>query len=233
MKLGIIPARGGSKRIPKKNIKDFLGKPIIAYSIETALSSDLFDEIMVSTDDEEIAEVSLSFGAKVPFLRSAKNSNDFATTSDVIREVIFEYQKKKIEFDFVCCIYATAPLIMNIDLCEGFKIIENNKWDFVFSATKFEFPIYRSLKLDKNNSIEMNYPEHLNTRSQDLPIMYHDAGQFYWGKSEAWQLSKKIFSGQSTIIELPTWRVQDIDTLEDWEITEYKFQYMNSKRNFI
>lgn len=226
MKVAIIPARGGSKRIPRKNIKLFFGLPIIAYSIKAAQESNLFDRIIVSTDDPEIAQISKRYGAEIPFLRPAKLSDDFTTTGEVISHAIEELQKEGEKIDLVCCIYATAPFIQIRDLKESYQLLVNNDADFAFSATSFPFPIQRAIKLNERNQVEMFQPENLLTRSQDLEEAYHDAGQFYWGKAEAYLENKPVFSPQSCAILLPRERVQDIDTPEDWKRAEIMFQVL-------
>ncbi|NUF65232.1 pseudaminic acid cytidylyltransferase [Acinetobacter bereziniae] len=217
MNLAVIPARGGSKRIPHKNIKFFLGKPMIAWSIEAALSSGIFDEVWVSTDDIEIAEISKRYGAKVPFIRPDKISDDFSTTADVMAHAVGYYKNEFLNIpDLVCCIYATAPFISIKDLLEGAKSIKKDDLDYVFSATKFSFPIQRALKIKKDGKIDMISPSFYQKRSQDCEEYWHDAGQFYWGKSSAWLEKKDIFLSDSGIVSLPNYRVQDIDTLDDW-----------------
>ncbi len=217
MNLAVIPARGGSKRIPRKNIKFFFGKPMIAWSIEAALNSGIFDEVWVSTDDIEIAEISKRYGAKVPFIRPDKISDDFSTTADVMAHAVGYYKNELLNIpDLVCCIYATAPFISIKDLLEGAKSIKKDDLDFVFSATKFSFPIQRALKIKKDGKIDMISPSFYQKRSQDCEEYWHDAGQFYWGKSSAWLEKKDIFLSDSGIISLPNYRVQDIDTLDDW-----------------
>ena len=221
--LAIIPARGGSKRIPRKNIKDFLCKPIIAYSIEAALNSELFDEVMVSTDDNEIAEVALKYGAKVPFSRSNKNSGDFSTTMDVIKEVISEYKIKfNADFENGCCIYPTAPLVKIDHLKNGFNKLISNDYSTVFSAVEFSYPIWRGLSINEDSIATMIWPQYLNDRSQDMQIVYHDAGQWYWFKTK--ELTESFFSGKSAIIKLDENEVQDIDNLTDWKIAELKYR---------
>ncbi len=221
----IIPARGGSKRIPKKNIKLFLGKPIISYSIELALKSNLFDEIMVSTDDDEIAEIAIKNGAVVPFYRSSKNSNDFATTLDVIDEVVKEYASINKSFKNICCIYPTAPLIQIKDLVNGYEILSKNREiDVVYPITTFSYPILRSVILDKLGNIKMRWPEFEKTRSQDLQVAYHDCGQWYWHSSES--LTKRNFSIIKPVI-LDGLHVQDIDNEEDWNFAELKYKIIN------
>ncbi|MCW7471404.1 pseudaminic acid cytidylyltransferase [Leptospira kanakyensis] len=228
--LAVIPARGGSKRIPKKNIRIFNGKPMIAYSIEAAKSSGVFDRIVVSTDDEEIAVIAKEYGAEVPFVRPEHLSNDFAATTEVIAHCTQFYIDRGETPTEVCCIYATAPLVLPDDLRRGYEIIKTNEWQYVFSATSFGFPIFRSIKTKEDGSVEMFYPEHFKTRSQDLPEAYHDAGQFYWGKPEAWLEGKQIFDKWSTIVLLPRWRVQDIDTMEDWERAEMLYNAINNQK---
>ena len=223
-KLCIIPARGGSKRIPRKNIKKFCGKPIIAYSIEAALKSNLFDEVMVSTDDKEIKEVALKYGATVPFMRSNQNSDDFSGTVDVIIEVIKNYNIPIENNINICCLYPTAPLISVDSIKFGFELLINENYDTVFSVTKFSFPIQRALKIDKNQKVSMIWPENMAKRSQDLPFTYHDAGQFYWMSSKSIMRSKKLYSKNSGVIILSEMNVQDIDTIEDWELAELKMK---------
>jgi len=223
-RLAIIPARGGSKRIPRKNIKNFHGKPIIAYSIETAIKSGLFDEVMVSTDDEEIKIISLEYGAKVPFLRSENTSNDTATTLEVIREVLESYKKEDRTFDEVCCIYPTAPLMKSSHLTAGLDLLENEIAS-VFPVVPFSFPILRSLKVDEDNFVSMNWPEYSHTRSQDLPAAYHDAGQWYWLRPEL--ISNSLYSDNSKVIILSEMEVQDIDNESDWKMAEVKWEMGN------
>ena len=229
MNIAIIPARGGSKRIPRKNIKLFCNKPIIAYSIETAIKSNLFDRIIVSTDDHEIAEVSKSYGAEIPFIRSDSLSNDYATTHEVIGDSISRIKMNKNDIDNICCIYATAPLIKIEDLCSGLDKIEKEKWDVVFAAAKFSYPIFRSFKIKSTGGLDMIFPDHYFSRSQDLDHVYHDAGQFYWAKSNYWLTKQVKFNDKMSIIEIPSWRTQDIDTEDDWLRAE--ILYSNLKSN--
>jgi N-acylneuraminate cytidylyltransferase len=225
--IAIIPARGGSKRIPRKNIKLFSGKPIIAYSIELASQSGLFDEIMVSTDDDEIAQVAKEFGASVPFLRSAQNANDFATTADVILEVLYAYETRGQHFDFACCIYPTSPLLKSTSLHDGFELLLNQSYDTVFPVVAFSYPIWRSLKVaPENGKVEMFWPENKHKRSQDLPKAYHDAGQFYWLNVHTFLNEPLLYSSNSGVIELSEVEVQDIDTLVDWQLAELKVQLL-------
>ena len=224
-KIAIIPARGGSKRISKKNIKDFLGKPIIAYSIEVALKSNLFDEVIVSTDNNEIAEIAKKYGAKVPFIRSDKNSDDFATTYDVIEEVLDWYSNNNINIETACCIYATAPFITNDLLVKAEKKLTFNKFDTVFPVTRFGFPIQRAIKMsDENGKMDLFQPKHLNSRSQDLEPAFQDAGQFYFFKPDAILEKKKVWTDNSGIIEIDELLAQDIDTETDWKLAELKYQ---------
>ena len=219
----IIPARGGSKRIPRKNIKDFLGKPIIAYSIEMALETELFEEVMVSTDDSEIAEIAESYGAKIPFLRSNETSNDYATTASVIREVVKMYKNIGREFDSVCCLYPTAVLANSADICEGYELL--NEVDIVLPVTEFSFPPLRSFHVNEKGLAEYRYPEHVNTRSQDLEPWYHDAGQWYWYQIKCFEKELEIY--ERKVIKLSNTRVQDIDNMDDWRQAELKFQTLD------
>ena len=225
-RIAIIPARQGSKRIPGKNIKLFLGKPIIGYSIQAAFKSDLFDEVMVSTDSEEIAEISRKLGANVPFLRSAQTSDDFTGIAEVILEVLNNYELKERTFDYLCCIFPTAPLITEKHLKEGFKLLIDNNFDSVFPVLRFSYPILRSLK-KSNGKFEMNWPEYFNSRSQDLPPAYHDAGQFYWMKTQCFLDQKRIFAKNTGGIELSELEIQDIDNETDWAIAEMKYKIIN------
>ena len=224
--LCIIPARGGSKRIPRKNIKDFLGKPIIAYSIETALESGLFDEVMVSTDDHEIAEIAEKYGAGVPFLRSTENADDFATTADVLMEVLDAYKNTGKEFKYACCIYPTAPLIKAEKLKMGFDKLKDGHFKTVFPAVEFSYPIWRGLKQIPDEGFKMVWPENLNKRSQDLETVYHDAGQWYWLNLESFKKEQKLFGSRTSCIVLEAIEVQDIDTLVDWKLAELKYEVL-------
>jgi len=223
MKIAIIPARGGSKRIPRKNIKLFYGKPMIAYSIEAARKSGCFDKIIVSTDDQEIADVALKYGAEVPFLRPEKVSDDHATTMDVMQHALSWCDDEGWNVKLVCCIYATAPFMTPESLQQGLKMLGSDNVDYAFSATTFPFPIQRAIALNAQGRVSMFSPEYANTRSQDLPEAYHDAGQFYWGKAQAFIEGKAFFAEHSKAILLPRKRVQDIDTEEDWELAEALF----------
>jgi len=217
MRLCVIPARGGSKRIPRKNIKEFFGKPMIAWSIEAAKKSDCFDRIIVSTDDEEIATVSQKYGADVPFLRPKCLADDYAGTTPVIAHAIKWQNEHGEETSEACCLYATAPFVHVGDLQKGLALLVETKSDYAFSVTSYSFPIQRAVRITKDNRVEMFQPEYFNSRSQDLEQAWHDAGQFYWGRSESWLSEKKIFREFSIPIPIPRYRVQDIDTQEDWD----------------
>lgn len=221
MNIAIIPARGGSKRIPRKNIKEFCGKPMIAYSIEAAKQAGCFERVIVSTDDNEIAVIAKQYGAEVPFTRPDDISDDYSSTLDVIAHAITELNLPKNAK--VCCIYATAPLISSEKLSEGLQLFNTSKLDYVFSAAEFSYPIQRAFKLSSNGLVEMFQPEYFDSRSQDLEKSYHDAGQFYWGSASAFLLKIPIFGDTSKPVILPITQVQDIDTLEDWRLAEMLF----------
>jgi len=224
MKIAVIPARGGSKRIPHKNVRFFCGKPIIAWSIEAAVGSDCFDAVIVSTDDEGIASVAREWGAEVPFIRPAALADDYTGTIPVLCHAIEWFSANVQKPAYVCCIYATAPFMQPEDLRKGFNTLLENDCNFVFSATSYAFPIQRAFRIADKGRVEMFYPEHFNTRSQDLEEAYHDAGQFYWGRSEAFINDNELFSNASIPIVLPRCRVQDIDTFEDWRRAEVMFK---------
>jgi len=228
--LAIIPARGGSKRIPRKNIKPFLGYPIIEYSIKAAIESGLFSEVMVSTDDPEIVEIALAAGATVPFLRSEKTANDFAHIGEVLTEVLETYNEFGKFFDSFCCILATAPFLSSSRIIEGYNLLQQNDYDSVFPVLKFSYPIQRALKIE-DKKVSMIQPEHLLSRSQDLMPAYHDSGQFYWCRTNRFLSKKVVFTGNSGAIILSDIEVQDIDTPEDWELAEIKYQIIKSKNN--
>lgn len=230
MRLAIIPARGGSKRIPRKNIKPFCGKPMIAWSIEAALQSACFDRVIVSTDDAEIAEVARQHGAEVPFMRPAELSDDHTGTIPVIRHAIEWFNQQGQSVEQACCLYATAPFVSVEDLRRGLEILQGNSCDYAFSVTSYAFPIQRAIRINGNGRVEMFSPEHFNTRSQDLEEAFHDAGQFYWGRAGAWLQGKLIFSPDSLPVLLPRHRVQDIDTTEDWERAEWLFKAMQAQQ---
>ena len=221
----IIPARGGSKRIPRKNIKFFMGKPIMAYSIEAALQSGLFDEVMVSTDDADFAEVAKQYGASVPFLRSEATANDYAGTADVMFEVLDEYKKLGMEFDRFCCLYSTAPFVTPERLRESYDLI-NDDIDASFSVVQYSYPIQRSLKKNSKGYIEMNFPQYLGARSQDLEPIYHDAGQFYFVKVKTFIEEKTLWCKRTAPLILSELEVQDLDTLTDWKLAEMKFELL-------
>ncbi|WP_460147310.1 pseudaminic acid cytidylyltransferase [Pseudomonas sp. S2_A02] len=218
--VAIIPARGGSKRIPRKNLKPFDGVPMIVRSIRTALESNLFDQVIVSTDDEEIAEVARAHGAQVPFMRPAMLADDFTGTAAVIVHAL----KQLPPFDYACCIYATAPLLRARYLRQGHELlVQHPDKSFAFSVAGFGFPVQRALTLDEQGALTSLYPEFRDTRSQDLAEAFQDAGQFYWGRSEAWLRGDVLFSPASLPVILPRHLVQDIDTLEDWTRAEYLY----------
>ncbi|MFB2649024.1 pseudaminic acid cytidylyltransferase [Shewanella mangrovisoli] len=224
MNIAIIPARGGSKRIPRKNIKLFHGKPMIAWSILAAQNAGCFERIIVSTDDVEIAAVAQEYGAEVPFIRPAEFANDYATTAEVISHAVKWLSQQGKMPERVCCLYATAPFVEPDDLRQGLALLTvDNQCQFAFSATRFGFPIQRAIKLDASGQVSMFHPEHLFTRSQDLEEAYHDAGQFYWGKTSAWLTKEPIFAANSKVVLLPSFRVQDIDTPDDWLRAERLF----------
>ena len=225
MRLAVIPARGGSKRIPRKNIKSFCGKPMIARSIEAALKSKCFDRVIVSTDDAEIADVARQNGAEVPFMRPAELSDDHTGTIPVIRHAI-EWMETHTgaPMQDVCCLYATAPFVLSDDLRRGLLVLAETGSDYAFSVTSYAFPIQRAIRLTPHGRVDMFSPEYFNVRSQDMEEAYHDAGQFYWGRAEAWKEGRVIFAPGSVPVLLPRHRVQDIDTPEDWERAQWMFQ---------
>jgi N-acylneuraminate cytidylyltransferase len=230
MNIAIIPARGGSRRIPRKNIKEFCGKPMIAWTIETAKSSNLFKHIIVSTDDAEIATIAKEWGAEVPFTRPPELSNDFAGTTEVIAHATEWATKQDWPLTAVCCIYATAPFVQVDDLNRGLSALESGKWEYAFTATDFASPIFRSFKQCPDGGIEMFFPQHFTTRSQDLPKALHDAGQFYWGRPSAWIKNRPIFERHSFPVIIPRWRVQDIDNHDDWIRAEIIFNQLREYR---
>ncbi len=222
----IITARGGSKRIPNKNIREFCGKPIIAYSIEAALKSKLFENVMVSTDSEEIAKVGNMYGASVPFMRSKKTSDDYADTTDVLNEVIDMYKKQGIWFDMFCCIYPTAPFITAEKLCQSFKILQEKDVNNVIPMIPFSFPPQRGMRLKESGYIEPIDVQGANSRSQDLPTIYHDCGQFYWIKTEAYLRNDDILNNYTKPFIVSETEVQDIDNETDWRLAEIKYKFM-------
>lgn len=231
MIIAVIPARGGSKRIPRKNIRGFCGKPIIAWSIEAARDSGCFDSIVVSTDDKEIADVARQAGATVPFMRPAGLSDDLTGTAAVVRHVIGWYDERSEKPDPVCCLYATAPFVTGTDLQRGLALLRGETAGFVFPVCRFSAPIQRAVRLDANGRVSMFNPEYANSRSQDLEPAYHDAGQFYWGTRAAWLSETSLFGRDSLAIVLPDSRVQDIDTDEDWAQAEAKFRFQRGGSN--
>lgn len=228
MKVAVIPARGGSKRIPRKNIKAFCGKPMIAWSIEAARASGCFDRILVSTDDTEIADIARQWGAEAPFVRPEELSNDVAGTLPVIAHAVGWLRDQGAPATQVCCLYATAPFVQAEDLRRGLAVLQGESVDFAFSVTSFPFPIQRAIRITPDERVEMFHPEHFSTRSQDLEEAWHDAGQFYWGTAEAWLAQRPIFGPCSAPIRLPRHRVQDIDTPEDWLRAEWLFKALLS-----
>ena len=228
-RLAVITARGGSKRIPRKNIKDFCGKPILAYSIRAAVESGVFDEIMVSTDDMEIAEIAKKYGAEVPFYRSEATANDFAVTSQVLGEVIEEYSRRGKNFDEVCCIYPTAPFVTGARLKEAMESLADTGADSVLPVVRFSFPPQRGVKLN-DGCLEYGYPQHRNTRSQDLEPWYHDVGQFYVFRTDRFAVNQKLMVGNILPLVVSELEVQDIDNLTDWKIAEMKYRLMTEEK---
>jgi len=222
MNLAILTARGGSKRIPRKNIRPFRGQPILRWSIEAARAAGVFDEIMVSTDDEEIAEVARAAGAGVPFWRSAATAGDFATTTEVLIEVLDAYAARGVVPTFACCVYPTAPFVRASELAEGLAALQAGGFDSYFPVARFGYPIWRSLRRGEDTRIALNFPEHLDARSQDLPAAFHDAGQWYWFRPDALRRDRTLMGPNAGTVVLPEERVQDIDTEEDWLVAEWK-----------
>lgn len=229
-RIAVITARGGSKRIPRKNILPFLGKPILAYSIEAAIECGQFDEVMVSTDDDEIADIARKYGASVPFMRSEKTSNDFANTEDVLLEVLEEYKKRGSEFDIICCIYPTAPFITALKLTTGLKMLEESEADTLIPVVRFSYPPQRAL-VKKGDFLVFNQPEHMLSRSQDLEPYFHDVGQFYMIRTKAFLKNRRLMQGVILPYEQDEMEVQDIDNMTDWNIAEIKYRYMIEKKN--
>ena len=223
MNIAVIPARGGSKRIPRKNIKPFHGIPVIAYAINVAQASGVFDEVFVSTDDEEIAEIAESFGATIPWLRTKDLSEDYTTTVSVIQDAVKKLKPKLNVLDYVCCIYPATPLLQPIYITQGLQILKDGDWDYVLSATRSESMPERLFSLGEANRVEMHFPENELIRTQDFLPSYHDAGQFYFGKSSSWESGLPIFSSKSSIIEIPRGLSIDVDTLDDWHYAELLF----------
>lgn len=219
--IAIIPARGGSKRVPRKNIKAFHGRPMIAHSIQAALESGLFARVVVSTDDGEIAEVARSWGAEVPFVRPATLADDHAGTVEVIQHAVAALREQGEDFAYACCLYATAPFVTPADLARGLEALDDHTDKaYAFTVTDYASPVQRALRLRPDGGVESLYPEFYETRSQDLEPAFHDAGQFYWGRTEAWAQGAPLHASHSLPIRLPRHRVQDIDTPEDWQRAE-------------
>jgi len=224
-KIAIITARGGSKRIPHKNIKIFLGQPMIKYAIDAALESKIFDTVMVSTDDEEIAQVAKKYGADVPFMRSKETANDFSATIDVLHEVINQYKKMNVEFNTICCIYPCVPLLKGNTLVKAYSVFAKNNTDALIPIVQFSYPIQRALRINNNGLLDYVYPEYIKTRSQDLEPMYHDVGMFYFYKSSSLLNSVKTIK----YFEMRETEIQDIDTSDDWAMAELKYKRIMSK----
>ena len=233
MRLAVIPARGGSKRIPRKNIKPFCGKPMIAWSIEAGKASGCFDRIIVSTDDAEIAEVARAHGADVPFMRPSDLSDDYSGTIPVVAHAVEWIAQRFGSVQFACCLYATAPFVQAQDLRRGLDVLQSSGAQYAFTVTNFAAPIQRSFRITDQQRINMFNPAQFTTRSQDLEDAYHDAGQFYWGRAEAWLSGVPLFSQVSTPIVLPRYRVQDIDTIDDWVRAEMMFEILNQSTERI
>ncbi len=230
MRLAIIPARGGSKRLPRKNIKPFGGQPMIAWSIAAAKQSGCFDRIIVSTDDAEIAQVAQAYGADVPFMRPPELSDDHTGTIAVVAHAVAWHNQHAVQAQDVCCIYATAPFVQAADLLRGLQALQSSGADYAFSVTSYAFPIQRAIRITPQQRVEMFQPDHFCTRSQDLEEAWHDAGQFYWGKVSAWLTGKPLFSHDAAPVPLPRHRVQDIDTPEDWCRAEWLFKAMRHEQ---
>lgn len=228
--IAIIPARSGSKRIPKKNIKDFFGKPMISYAIEATRQCGIFDRIIVSTDSDEVVRTAVRYGAEAPFLRPPELSDDHTPTAPVLLHALDFLHENGVETDYICCIYPTAVFIQPQYLIEGHRVITENRVKSVFSVTSYTFPIFRALRINSKQQLKMFWPEHEMTRSQDLPETYHDAGQFYWLDAGKFKKSGKIYGDDSMPVILPRYLVQDIDTPEDWEVAERLYRGFNYKK---
>jgi pseudaminic acid cytidylyltransferase len=227
MNVAIIPARIGSKRIPKKNIKIFHGKPMLAYSIQAALKTKLFSSIIVSTDSMELANIAITYGAEVPFIRPAELSDDFTGTDAVILHALNYLIDHGADIQYVCCIYATAPFINSAYIKKGFDLLKKKNATSAFSVTTYPYPIYRSLKISEDGRLQMIWPDYMNVRSQDLSEAYHDAGQFYWADAQKYLIEKNIFSKDAVPVVLPRYLVQDIDTDEDWQRAEAMYKVLS------
>ena len=222
--VAIIPARGGSQRIPRKNLRLLNGEPMIVWSIRTALASGCFEQVIVSTDDAQIADIALAHGAQVPFIRPAELADAYTGTAAVIKHAVGALQDQGLSFDYACCIYATAPLLQARYLQQGLQLLRAApEKSYAFSVCDFGFPVQRALRLNDEGALESLHPEYRNTRSQDLPVAFQDAGQFYWGRSEAWLRDDVLFSSLSLPVILPRYLVQDIDTEQDWQRAEYMY----------
>lgn len=231
MRVAVIPARGGSKRIPRKNVIDFCGKPMIAWSIIAAQSSALFDRIIVSTDDGEIAEVARIWGAEVPFIRPAELSDDYAGTTEVVAHAVRFLENEGTELSAACCIYATAPLIQADDIVRGWQALETGEWQYAFSVAEFSPSIYRAFMHHSGGGVEMLFPDFFSTRTQDLPIAWHDAAQFYWGRPGAWTKGLRIFDRHSFPVQISRRRVQDVDDWDDLAKAEILFKSLISNQS--
>ena len=229
MNVAVIPARGGSKRIPRKNVRTFCGRPMISWAIEAATRSGLFARVIVSTDDDEIAAVAVHCGAEAPFRRPAELADDRAGTVAVLSHAARWLQEHCSSTSNVCCIYATAALLQAEDLAQGLRVLESGDWDYVFSATEYASSIFRAFRQHPAGGVEMIFPEYRETRSQDLPMALHDAAQFYWGRAAAWSSGRPIFGPSSAAVVLPRWRVQDVDTEDDWRRAEMIQRLMTSE----
>ena len=229
--VAIITARGGSKRIPRKNIRPFLGKPIIAYVIDAARQSGLFSEVMVSTDDAEIADIALQYGATVPFLRQAETADDFATTTDVLLEVLAQYDQQGQVFNYACCLYPTAPFVTPDLLRQAFATLTEHKFDTVYPVQRFGFPVQRAVRLT-DGRVDWLQPEHALTRSQDLEPAYHDAGQFYFFNVASFRNSRRLITANSGGVVISELAAHDIDTEDDWRVAELKFKLMHDESHF-
>jgi pseudaminic acid cytidylyltransferase len=229
MRLAVLPARGGSKRIPRKNIRLFCGKPMIAWPIAAAIESGVFDRIIVSTDDREIADAARACGAQAPFIRPAEISDDYAGTTPVIAHAINWAVDQGWPIGEVCCIYPTAPMVRSPDIVDGMQKLLAGDWDFVFTATDYPSPIFRAFQEIEGGGLEMFFPEYFRARSQDLPRALHDAAQFYWGRPEAWLADRPLFGPRSAPLLIPRWRVQDIDTPDDWLRAEAMFRALEER----
>jgi pseudaminic acid cytidylyltransferase len=230
MNIAIIPARGGSKRIPRKNIRPFCGRPMMAWAIDAVRESGLFDWIVVSTDDPEIAETARNLGADIPFMRPGELADDRTGTIAVIAHATNWAQERGWPIEAVCCVYPTAPMISPDDLAEGLRLLDERPSDFVFAATDYPSPIFRAFRQAEHGGVEMFFPEHFESRSQDLPRALHDAAQFYWGRPDAWLTAQTLFGPKSDVLLIPRWRVQDVDTPEDWVRAEALFQALGGQR---